>query len=145
MQKINVNTKKMCKCIVVWKQIIIFAPSKRNNMEQKQQFEVVYMSEANDYLLTVPLQARKKIYYNVVKVAGGVKDSELFCKLEGSDDIWEFRTLYGGIQYRLLAFWDKTANRIVVVTHGFAKKTWKVPKKEIARAEALRREYYEQK
>ena len=118
---------------------------KQSDMEQEQQFEVVYMPEANDYLLTIPLQARKKIYFNVIKVAGGVKDSDLFCKLDGSDDIWEFRTRYNGIQYRLLAFWDKTANRIVVVTHGFVKKTWKVPKKEIVRAEALRRLYYEQK
>ena len=118
---------------------------KQSDMEQEQQFEVVYMPEANDFLLTVPLQARKKIYFNVVKVAGGVKDSDLFRKLDGSDDIWEFRTLYNGIQYRLLAFWDKMANRIVVVTHGFVKKSWKVPKKEIARAEALRRLYYEQK
>ena len=72
-------------------------------------------------------------------------DAELFKKLDGSNDIWEFRTLYGGIQYRLLAFWDKTTNSLVVATHGFAKKTWAVPANEIAKAEAIRKEYYENK
>jgi phage-related protein len=33
----------------------------------------------------------------------------------------------------------------VVATHGFVKKTWKVPQKEIARAEALRKKYYDSK
>lgn len=70
---------------------------------------------------------------------------ELFKKLDGSSDLWEFRTLYSGIQYRLLAFWDAETKRMVVATHGFVKKTWKVPSKEIARAEALRKKYYESK
>ena len=49
------------------------------------------------------------------------------------------------MQYRLLAFWDEQEKRLVVATHGFVKKTWKVPQKEIARAEALRKKYYESK
>ena len=114
-------------------------------MEQANQFEVVYMEDASDFLKKLPFQARRKIYYNIVKVAGGVKDSELFKKLEGSDDIWEFRTLYDGIQYRLLSFWDKETKRLVVATHGFIKKTWKTPTKEIAKAENLRKEYFESK
>ncbi|MBR1463909.1 MAG: type II toxin-antitoxin system RelE/ParE family toxin [Prevotella sp.] len=54
-------------------------------------------------------------------------------------------TKYNGMQYRLLAFWDEQEKRLVVATHGFVKKTWKVPQKEIARAEALRKKYYESK
>ena len=38
---------------------------------------------------------------------------------------------------------DKKSKRLVVATHGFVKKTWKVSAKEIAKAEALRKEYYE--
>ena len=72
-------------------------------------------------------------------------DNDLFKKLDGSDDIWEFRTKYGGIEYRLLAFWDKTTNSLVIATHGFEKKTWVVPTNEIAKAEAIRREYYKTK
>ncbi|MBQ5452639.1 MAG: type II toxin-antitoxin system RelE/ParE family toxin [Bacteroidales bacterium] len=111
--------------------------------EQQTGFEVVYMEDASEFLKNLPEQPRKKIYYNISKVAGGIKDSELFKKLDGADDFWEFRTLYNGLQYRLLAFWDKKSKRLVVATHGFVKKTWKVSAKEIAKAEALRKEYYE--
>ena len=110
-------------------------------MEEKG-FQVVFLQEASDFLDGIAEQARKKIYYNIIKVASGIKDSELFKKLEGSNDIWEFRTQYNGIQYRLFAFWDEKAKCLVVATHGFIKKGWKVPQKEIARAEALREQYY---
>ncbi|MBR4441399.1 MAG: type II toxin-antitoxin system RelE/ParE family toxin [Bacteroidales bacterium] len=112
-------------------------------MEQQTGFDVVYMEEASEFLKNLPEQPRNKIYYNISKVAGGIKDNDLFKKLDGSDDLWEFRTLYNGLQYRLIAFWDKKSKRLVVATHGFVKKTWKVPSKEIARAEALRKLYYE--
>ena len=80
------------------------------------------------FLKNLSEQPRKKIYYNISKVAGGIKDSELFKKLDGADDLWKFRTLYKGLQYRLIAFWDKKSKRLVVATHGFVKKTWKTGK-----------------
>ena len=41
-----------------------------------------------------------------------------------TDEIWEFRTLYQGLQYRLLAFWDKTSseNTLVISTPRLCKK-----------------------
>ena len=116
-----------------------------NKMGQGRMFEVAFMDEATEYLGTLPLAVREKIYYNADKVAGGVVDNDLFKKLDGSDGIWEFRTKYNGMEYRLLAFWDEQEKRLVVATHGFVKKTWKVPQKEISRAEALRKKYYELK
>ena len=32
---------------------------------------------------------------------------EWFRKMTGTDDIWEFRTLYNNQYIRLFAFWDK--------------------------------------
>jgi Phage derived protein Gp49-like (DUF891) len=63
------------------------------------------------------------------------------------DDIWEFRTLYQGLQYRLLAFWDKTNNQetLVISTHGFIKKQSKVPDKELEKAKKIRIKYFEGK
>jgi hypothetical protein len=86
----------------------------------------------------------KKLAYNIRKVSAGVIDKDLFKKLEGTN-IWEFRTLYQGIQYRLLAFWDTEAETLVVATHGFIKKFWKLPKKEINKAEKIRKLYFESK
>ena len=75
-------------------------------------------------------------------MAGGERNKELFKKIENSE-IWEFRTLYNGIAYRLFAFWDTDMNTLVVATHGIIKKTQKTPKKEIARAEAIMKQYFE--
>ena len=71
-------------------------------------------------------------------------DKELFKKLEDSD-IWEFRTLFNGECYRLFAFWDTEIEALVVATHGIVKKTQKTPRKEIAKAEKLRFEYFNDK
>ena len=56
-----------------------------------------------------------------------------------------FRTLYNGICYRLLAFWDTQNNSLVLATHGFVQKTDKTPKKEIERAENIRAQYFNNK
>lgn len=72
-------------------------------------------------------------------------DAALFKKL--TTEIWEFRTLYDGSSYRMLAFWDKTdaKNTLVVATHGFIKKQSKVPETEIRRASDLRNKYFAKK
>ena len=69
----------------------------------------------------------------------------LFKKL--NDNIWEFRTLYKSIAYRLFAFWDKTngGETLVLATHGIIKKTNNTPPKEIEKAENIRKQYFERK
>lgn len=83
----------------------------------------------------------EKILYNIRKAQAG-RDPELFKKL--SNDIGEFKTLYQGLQYRLLAFWNKTssADTLVISTHGFIKKQSKVPDNEIRKAIGLRKKYF---
>lgn len=80
-----------------------------------------------------------------IDMAEQTNDPRLFKKLK--NDIWEFRTLYGGLQIRLLAFWDKSDGQttLVLATHGFIKKVDKVPEKEIQRAINIRTKYFEQK
>ena len=82
-----------------------------------------------------------KILYNIRK-AQSSQDAELFKKLK--DEIWEFRTLFGGNQYRLLAFWDKrnSIETLVIATHGFIKKRNEVPDKEIQKAKQLKEKYF---
>ena len=102
------------------------------------------MQEARDFIKALPPAAREKVYYNIRKVKGGFRDAELFKKLENSE-IWEFRTKYNGISYRLFAFWDKDREVLIIATHGIIKKTQKTPSKEIAKAEEIRRSYFEEK
>ena len=109
-----------------------------------RKFKTIFLDEAIEFLDSLKEQARDKIIYNILKVEGGVINNDLFKKLEGTD-IWEFRTLYNGIQYRLFAFWDTEEDTLVVATHGIIKKVWKVPIKEIAKAEEIRKQYFETK
>ena len=105
-------------------------------------FEIILLKEAFEYLQSLDLKHSNKILYNVRK-AQSKNDPELFKKL--TDEIWEFRTLYQGLQYRLLAFWDKTKSTetLVISTHGFVKKQSKVPDNEILKAEIQRKKYFQ--
>nr|WP_301185293.1 type II toxin-antitoxin system RelE/ParE family toxin [uncultured Helicobacter sp.] len=96
--------------------------------------------EAKAFVRSLPEKAKKKVTFNIRKVEGGEMDKDLFKKL--NDNIWELRTSYNGMCYRLLAFWDKERGALIIATHGFVKKTWKVPQKEIDRAEAFMKQYY---
>lgn len=64
---------------------------------------------------------------------GPPRNLEKFKKLE--DDIWEFKSF----QVRLLCFFDK--NQLIILTHGFVKKSKKTPKSEIEKAKRLQKEY----
>ena len=92
----------------------------------------------------LPEKARMKIVYNYNKIECGIRDNELFKKLEGTD-IWEFRTLFEGNCYRMFAFWDTEADTLVVATHGIVKKSQETPKREIHRAEAIKKQYFSEK
>lgn len=122
---------------------VIFVMQSENYMD-KPIFQLVLMEEARNFLKSLPQAVKEKIYYNIRKVSGGIRDVELFKKLDGTD-IWEFRTLYGGQCYRLFSFWDKDNGTLVIATHGIIKKTQKTPSKEKAKAEEMRRKYFEAK
>ena len=107
-------------------------------------FDIIFVKEVLEFLQKLNPKHYEKIIYNIRK-AQTEQDSELFKKLDS--EIWEFRTLYQGLQYRLLAFWDKTNKEqtLVISTHGFIKKQSKVPDKEIEKSKAIRKKYFEEK
>ena len=86
---------------------------------EKAKYEIKYLEGAVSFLKSLDSQVAAKIMYNIDK-SKYVLDKELFKKLEGTD-IWEFRTLYNGIAYRLFAFWDTRKDALVIATHGFIK------------------------
>ena len=107
----------------------------------KIKFEVIFLEQAIEFLEKLDDKSRKKIYYNIDK-SRLINDPKLLKKLK--NEIWEFRTKYNGIQYRLLAFWDKTekTEALVISTHGIVKKVSKIPKSEIEKSERIRKEYF---
>ena len=115
----------------------------QNEMDSNK-LKVVLTEEAQAFLDAQPFKAQQKIYYNIFKVEEGVMKVDIFKKLENTE-IWEFRTLYNGTCYRLFSFWDTEQGTLVIATHGIVKKTQKTPVKEIAKAERIRKEYFNNK
>ncbi|MCE4215962.1 type II toxin-antitoxin system RelE/ParE family toxin [Aquirufa antheringensis] len=104
-------------------------------------FETRFLEEANQFLAKLDAKSVNKILYNI-DLAELTNDPKLFKKL--TTEIWELRTVFAGLQFRLLAFWDKSNNKetLVIATHGFIKKSDKVPASEIRRAVDLRKKYF---
>lgn len=109
-----------------------------------KRFETKLLEEAFEFVQKQDLKVRNKIFQNIRRAEQN-SDPKFFKKL--NNEIWEFRTLYSGIQYRLLAFWDKEnkIETLVFATHGIIKKTGKVDKKEIEKAEKIRISYLKNK
>ena len=107
-------------------------------------YEVIFLELAKEFLDNLDIKTRNKVLYNIWK-SREINDPELFKKLDG--EIWEFRTKFLTKQIRLLSFWDKTekTETIVVATHGFVKKTQKIPKSEIEKAVKIREQYFNEK
>ncbi|MDD2528363.1 MAG: type II toxin-antitoxin system RelE/ParE family toxin [Lentimicrobiaceae bacterium] len=107
-------------------------------------FDIVFLDDTFEFLSNLENKHYEKIIFNIRK-AQARHDPELFKKLK--DEIWEFRTLYQGLHYRLFAFWDKTdsLNTLIIATHGIVKKTSKTPVSEIQKAKQVRLRYFEDK
>jgi phage-related protein len=63
--------------------------------------------------------------------------------LDNTDGLYEIRIQTGSNIFRVFCFFDD--HDLVVVGHGFQKKSQKVPEKEIERAIKIRKEYYDEK
>jgi len=112
-------------------------------MEGELLFKIIYSEDVIYFLKELDEKVKAKIMYNINRCKY-IMNKDLFKKLENTE-IWEFRTLYAGIQYRIFAFWDKEIETLVVTTHAIIKKTQKTPRKEIAKAERIMKEYFKNK
>ncbi|MFM6948702.1 MAG: type II toxin-antitoxin system RelE/ParE family toxin [Aquirufa sp.] len=110
----------------------------------KTYFKVHFIEEVFLFLKSLEEKHSEKILYNIRK-AQLEQDPKLFKKI--NDEIWEFRSLYNGIQYRILAFWDKTKEdeTLVIACHMFVKKRNKIPSKELQKAEQVKINYFNPK
>jgi phage-related protein len=108
----------------------------------KDKFEIEFLDEAREFLRQLRKKPVTRLIFNIDK-SKKYNDPKVFKKLDS--EIWEFRTKYKNLQHRLLAFWDKRNNKntLVICTHGFIKKTDKVPKQEIEKARNLMKQYFE--
>ena len=63
-----------------------------------------------------------------------------FDHLTCSDGLWEIRVEYESNIYRVFTFFDK--GKLIITINGFQKKSQKTPTKEIALAEKIKKQYF---
>ncbi len=93
-----------------------------------------------DFLDSLPPKVTQKVTW-VLKLIEemDIVPSSYLKKLVGTEEIWECRIMFGSNAYRIFCFF--AGNSVVVLTHGFAKKSPKTPRGEIERAESFRKDY----
>ncbi len=102
----------------------------------KDYFEKFYDSQT--------LKVQKKILWTLKIIEELNRIPETYMKyLKNTSGLYEIRIQVGNNIYRIFCFFD--IDNLVIIGHGFQKKSQKTPKQEIERAEQIKREYYESK
>jgi len=66
-----------------------------------------------------------------------------FSHITNSSGLFEIRVEVGSNIYRVFSFFDK--GQMIILINGFQKKSQKTPKKEIEKAEKLKKQYFDEK
>lgn len=97
-----------------------------------------------DFLDQLPAKSAQKVTWVLQLVEDLVRvPSKYFKKLVSTQDLWEIRASAGSNIFRLIGFFD--GSNIVVVAHGFQKKTQKTPKRAIELVEERKKDYFRRK
>ncbi len=97
-----------------------------------------------DFYDAQTVKVQKRILWTLRLLEDLERIPEVYFKyLSGTKGIYEIRVQSGNDIFRIFCFFH--TNDVVVVGHGFKKKSQKIPDREIGRAEKIKREYYEEK
>ena len=104
----------------------------------------LFKSYFKDFYVAQTEVVRNKINYVLRLIeTQRVIPVKFFRVIEGSDGIYEIRVEVQGNIFRIFCCLDGGA--LVILFHGFQKKSKKTPKNQIKRAEAIRKEYFDSK
>jgi len=87
----------------------------------------------------LPKDAQKILWVLRLIERMGHVSGKYFKKLVNTDDIWECRVSSGSRTYRIFGFF--LGRGMIILTHGYSKKTQKTSPREIQRAEALKKDF----
>ena len=114
-------------------------------MENKFVREIFYYKDYYlDFFEKQKTEVKKKFNWTLQLIATIEKVPQKYFKyITDSKGIYEVRVEVGSDIYRVFSFFDE--DKVVILINGFQKKTQKTPKNEIALAEKLRKEYFDEK
>jgi len=97
-----------------------------------------------DFLDTLDQQTAEKIEWTLGLIRNLDRiPNKYFKHLTGTNGLYEIRCEWLGKAIRLFCFFDE--GKMIIIVHGFKKKTQKTPLKEIQQALKIKNEYYEEK
>lgn len=97
-----------------------------------------------DFFNTFDSKVKKKFNWTLKLIATVEKvPIKYFKHIESSTGLYEIRVEVGSNIYRVFSFFDE--GQLVILINGFQKKKQKTPKKEIERAEKLKKQYFDEK
>ncbi|QNL22224.1 type II toxin-antitoxin system RelE/ParE family toxin [Hyphobacterium sp. CCMP332] len=89
-------------------------------------------------------KVKKKVLWTLKVISELDQIPETYLKhIKNSSGLYEIRVQVGSNIFRIFCFFD--VDNLVVIGHGFQKKSQKTPKQQIEKAEQIKREYYETK
>jgi len=90
------------------------------------------------------IEIQKKIDWTFDFIREFQRIPEQYLKhVEGTDGLYEIRIMFGGRIFRVFCCFE--AGNLIILFHGFEKKSQKTPSREIERAMRIRQEYYNEK
>ncbi len=89
-------------------------------------------------------KVQKKIIWTLKIIEEIDRIPDVYLKhMKNTSGLYEIRVQVGSSIFRIFCFFD--LDNLVVVGHGFQRKSQKTPRQQIERAEQIKREYYDNK
>lgn len=89
-------------------------------------------------------KVKKKILWTLRVIEELDQIPEVYLRhLKNTSGLYEIRVRVGSDIFRIFCFFD--IDNLVVIGHGFKKKSQKTPRQQIERAEQIKRAYYDSK
>lgn len=105
---------------------------------------VAYREFFLDFLKSLPERLQNKVFKVIEIIETIERVPEKYLKrIRGTSNLYEARIQLGKNIWRVFCFFDE--DRLVILLNGFVKKSNKTPKKEIAKALSLQKDYYNEK
>jgi len=111
---------------------------------QKNRSIIFYKDYFQEFFLKQRDNVKDKIIWTFDLIEELQRVPETYLKhIENTDGLYEIRVRLGRNIFRIFCFFDQ--GQLVVLAHGFQKKTQKTPKKEIEKALKIKEEYENEK
>ena len=112
--------------------------------KQKHRTVIFYKDYFEDFFVKQRDKVKDKIIWTFDLIEELQRVPETYLKkIEDSQGLYEIRVQQGGDIFRIFCFFDQ--EQLVVLANGYQKKSQKIPKQEIKKAQKIKEDYENEK